>query len=93
MSVRCQIVLAVANQVLAAEEEVVVSRRSLLNYVVCSESVFAAELLCLQRIRCSLSNYGVCSEFDVIIELCCLKRISFRNQFVLSAANSMFAIE
>jgi hypothetical protein len=60
---------------------------SLLNCVICSKSVFVAELWCLQWInvrcrivlsaanQCSLSNYGVCSKLAFAAELCCLQRI------------------
>jgi len=63
---------------------------SLPNYVVCKESVFVAELCCLQRIhfccrivlstvnRFSLLNYVVYSESVFTAEFWCLQRIGFR---------------
>jgi len=74
------------------------------NYVVCSESIFAAELWCLQRIsfRCrimlsaanqfSLLNCSVCSESAFAAELRCLQRIKFHCRIMLSIANQFFLL-
>jgi hypothetical protein len=59
---RCWIVLPASSQL------------SLLNCVVCNESVFVAELCCLQLISSRAQN---CSEPVLAAKLCCLQWVSF----------------
>jgi len=77
---------------------------SLLNYIVCSELVLAAELCCLQRIsfhcwimlsaasQFLLPNCIVSSESVVAAKLCFLLWVNSRCQIVFPAANQLLLL-